>query len=137
MTYEKQLEQIYDWYWFYNTKLYTAWEDFLDEKYYGKNWEHDEPPRIELFILEMFETSLKQEKEEIQKQYTCFPLLWCFVKTQGLSYKKKIKNLKNPIEHTQIFPSLLRHFYRTRKKMGHQKFLNMVGNKMKKITPRN
>jgi hypothetical protein len=128
MTYNKQLETIYNWYWGNVTKLYSAWEDFLDEKYYSqlKDNPNLKPPRREIFFFRMFIATVLNEDEingnnDIEN-YTCYSTLMAFLQIEGQPYIKKCKNLKSEQRGDEIFPKLLRRYFQKREKIGWKKF---------------
>jgi hypothetical protein len=127
MTYNKQLEVIYNWYCFNLTKLYTAWEDFLGQKYYSQLKQNPnlEIPKREIFFLNMFCATIsvaEDEGEDSLYNYTCLDTLMAFMQIEAQTYIKKCKNLKNEQRGDMIFPNLLKMYFQKRQKMGWKKF---------------
>jgi hypothetical protein len=120
MTYNKQLETIYNWYWGNVTGLYSAWEEFLEIEYYSKS--NVKTPKKEIFFYKMFVTTILNEEEENLKNYTCLPTLLAFLQVEGQSYIKKCKNLKSEQRDDTIFPKLLKIYFQKRQKIGWKKF---------------
>ena len=127
MTYIEQLETIYNWYWGNVTKLYSAWENFLEEKYYSQL--KDNPnlnlPKREIFFYNMFIATIlnaEDEGEDNINNYTCLSTLMAYLQIEGQPYIKKCKNLKTEQKGDMVFPKLLKMYFQKRKKMGWKKF---------------